>query len=275
MTKPFVFLYRASTLIFVLAAFALPFILEDFTLFQFTLAGIYAIAILGLNLLTGINGQFSLGHGAFYALGAYCAAIMITQWDISVYFTIPVAGSVCFVAGFLFGLPALRLEGLYLALATFALAVATPQILKYSHLEHWTGGVQGIDLLKPQAPWSLPLSVDQWWYLVTLIVLLALIWFANNLINSRSGRALMAIRDHAIAARAMGINSALYKSMAFGISACYTGIAGALGAIVIEFVAPDSFTFFFLDIVINRPGSRWFRLNRGQCVWWFIYFICA
>src|SRR2546430_1698422 len=108
----------------------LPFLLSNFRLFQFTQVGIYAIALLGLNILTGYNGQISLGHGAFYALGAYTTAIMIDKWNVPYGWTIPVAGLVCLAVGFLFGIPALRLEGLYLALATFALALAVPQILK-------------------------------------------------------------------------------------------------------------------------------------------------
>lgn len=228
----------------VLAVLALcPFFLSGFTVFQLNLMLIYAIAIMGLNLLTGFNGQFSLGHGAFYAIGAYTAAILMDQHDISYFWTLPVAGVICFVSGFLFGLPALRLEGVYLALATFALAVATPQMLKLSLFEHWTGGVQGIVILKPDAPFGLPLSQDQWLYFFTLAVGLLLYWAARNLVASRSGRAMMAIRDNPLAARSMGVNVALYKSLAFGVSALYTGMAGALGAIVIQFVAPDSFTF--------------------------------
>jgi branched-chain amino acid transport system permease protein len=228
----------------VLAVLALcPFFLSGFTVFQLNLMLIYAIAIMGLNLLTGFNGQFSLGHGAFYAIGAYTAAILMDQYDISYFWTLPVAGVICFVSGFLFGLPALRLEGVYLALATFALAVATPQMLKLSLFEDWTGGVQGIVILKPDAPFGLPLSQDQWLYFFTLAVGLLLYWAARNLVASRSGRAMMAIRDNPLAARSMGVNVALYKSLAFGVSALYTGMAGALGAIVIQFVAPDSFTF--------------------------------
>ena len=174
--------------------------------------------------------------------------------------TLPGAGLICFVAGVLFGLPALRLDGIYLALATFALAVATPQILKSSHLEPWTGGVQGINLLKPEAPFGLPLSPDQWWYLVTLLILLLLCWLSRNLLHSRTGRALRALRDNPIAARAMGINSARYKTLCFGVSACFTGIAGALSAIVIEYVAPDSFTFslsilLLIGMVVGGVGS--------------------
>jgi branched-chain amino acid transport system permease protein len=220
---------------------------------------IYGIAILGLNLLTGINGQFSLGHGAFYAIGAYTAAILMEDVGLAYGWTLPAAGLICFVSGFLFGLPALRLEGIYLALATFGLAVAMPQFLKLSVIEPWTGGVQGIVIMKPEAPFGLPLSQDQWLYYFTLVVALLLYWFATNLVASRSGRALMAIRDNPLAARAMGVNNALYKSLAFGVSAAFTGIAGALGAIVVQFVAPDSFTFalsvaLFVGLVVGGVG---------------------
>lgn len=228
----------------VAAAMVLPFLFGNFTVFQLTQVMVYAIAILGLNLLTGFNGQFSLGHSAFYAIGAYTTAILMDQWEVAYYWTLPAAGVTCLVVGFLFGLPALRLEGLYLALATFALAVATPQILKFGPLEQWTGGVQGIVILKPDAPFGLPLSQDQWLYFFTLAVLLVMFACAANLVRSRTGRAMMAIRDNPIAAKSMGINTALYKSLTFGVSALYTGVAGALGAIVIQFVAPDSFTFF-------------------------------
>jgi len=223
-------------------ACALPFLMSGFRVFQFTQVYIYAIALLGLNILTGYNGQISLGHGAFYAIGAYTTAIMIDKWNIGYGWTIPTAGILCLVVGFLFGRPALRLEGLYLALATFSLALAVPQILKY--FEHWTGGSQGIVLSKPKAPWRLPLSEDQWLYFLTLAVLLVLFLLARNLLKSRTGRAIVAIRDNHIAAEAMGINSALYKSVVFGVSAAYTGVAGALSGIAIAFVAPDSFNIF-------------------------------
>jgi branched-chain amino acid transport system permease protein len=223
-------------------ACALPFTMSGFRVFQFTQVLIYAIAILGLNMLTGFNGQISLGHGAFYGIGAYTAAIMIDKWNIGYGWTIPAAAAVCLVVGFLFGRPALRLEGLYLALATFALALAVPQILKY--FEHWTGGSQGIVLSKPKAPWGLRLSEDQWLYFLTLGVLIVLFVLAANLLRGRTGRAIVAIRDNHIAAETMGINSALYKSVVFGVSAAYTGVAGALSGIAIAFVAPDSFDVF-------------------------------
>ncbi|HJQ57365.1 MAG TPA: branched-chain amino acid ABC transporter permease [Vineibacter sp.] len=227
-----------------LLRFVVPDIVSDYRLFLISTMMIAAIAVLGLNLLTGFNGQISLGHGAFYAVGAYTAAVLMDKLDAPYWILLPIVFVVCFGVGFLFGLPALRLEGHYLALATFALALAVPQILKYKWLEGVTGGVQGIVLNKPEAPFGLPLSEDQWLYYYTLIVMVLLYWGAWNMLRGRSGRAMMAIRDYQMAASTMGIDTARYKSFTFGISAAYTGIAGALSASAIAFVAPDSFGFF-------------------------------
>jgi branched-chain amino acid transport system permease protein len=235
-------------------ACALPFLLGNYRVFQLTLAWSYAIALLGLNMLTGYNGQISLGHGAFYAIGAYVAAILMDKLGLPYWATIPLAGAACLVIGFLFGLPALRLEGLYLAVATLALAVATPQILKHKSIEHWTGGVQGIVIIKPDAPAWLPLklSQDQWLYFFTLFWVVVLFVIAWNLLRGRVGRAMVAIRDQPVAAQVMGVNTALYKSLTFGVSAMYTGIAGAVGAIAVQFVAPDSFGLFLsLSLLIG------------------------
>jgi branched-chain amino acid transport system permease protein len=174
--------------------------------------------------------------------------------------TIPAAAGVCFVSGFLFGLPALRLRGHYLALATFALAVAMPQILKYKKIEDWTGGVQGIVLIKPDPPFGLQLTGDQWLYLFTLAITAVLFLLAWNILRGRTGRAMMAIRDNPIAAEAMGVNAAFYKSATFGVSALYTGIGGAIGGMVSAFVAPDSFgpflsIFFLVGIVVGGVAS--------------------
>jgi branched-chain amino acid transport system permease protein len=239
---------------------ALPFLVSNYRTFQLTLVLVYAIALLGLNILTGYNGQISLGHGAFYAIGAYVAAILMDKFGVPYYLTVPVAGVVCLGVGFLFGLPALRLEGLYLALATFALGVSMPQVLKEKHLEHWTGGVQGIVIMKPDPPFGLPINQDQWLYYFTLAVLLVMFLLGWNLLRGRVGRSLIAIRDQPIAAEAMGVNNALYKSLAFGVSAMYTGVAGALGAIAVQFVAPDSFNIFLsitflVGIVIGGLAS--------------------
>ena len=242
---------RASIGVAVLVAIAclLPFAVSNYRTFQLTLVLVYAIALLGLNILTGYNGQISLGHGAFYAIGAYTAAVLMDRLGAPYWATLPAAGAVCLVAGFLFGLPALRLEGLYLALATFALGVSMPQLLKYHQLEKWTGGVQGIVIAKPEPPAflreaGLQMNPDQWLYFFALAVAAVMFVLGWNLLRGRVGRALIAIRDQHIAAEAMGIDKALYKSLAFGVSAMYTGIAGALGAIAVQYVAPDSFTIF-------------------------------
>ncbi len=233
---------------------------SDYHLFQLTMVVVYAIAILGLALLTGFNGQISLGHGAFYAIGAYTTAILMTTWNMPYWLTLPVSALVCAIVGFLVGLPALRLGGLYLALTTFALAVAVPQLLKYKLVEDWTGGVQGLVIDKPDAPFGLPLSQDQWLFLFTAGVAAVLYVIAWNLVRGRVGRAMMAIRDHPLAAEAMGINLAMLKTRTFAVSAMYTGLAGSLGAIAVQFVAPDSFgvfvsIFLFVGLVVGGVSS--------------------
>ena len=232
----------------------------DYHLFQLTMVVVYAIAVLGLSLLTGFNGQISLGHGAFYAIGAYTTAILMATWGVPYWLTLPISAVVCAGVGFMVGLPALRLGGLYLALTTFALAVAIPQILKYKSFDTWTGGVQGLVIDKPDAPFGLDLSPDQWLYLFTVAVAVALYVVAWNLVRGRVGRAMMAIRDHAMAAEAMGINLAMVKTGTFAVSAMYTGLAGSLGAIAVQFVAPDSFgvfvsVFLFVGLVVGGVSS--------------------
>jgi branched-chain amino acid transport system permease protein len=223
-------------------AVVLPFMLSDYHVFALTQVMIYAIAVLGLNILTGYNGQISLGHGGFFAAGAYTAAILMHRYGVPYWATLPPAALICFVLGVMFGLPALRFEGPYLALVTLAMAVAMPQLLKY--FDGWTGGQQGIVLVKPLPPPELGLDRDRWLYFFVLAVLLLAMRLAANLLNGRTGRALVAIRDHPIAAAAMGINTARYKTLAFGASTLFTGVAGALAAIVIGFVAPESFNLF-------------------------------
>jgi branched-chain amino acid transport system permease protein len=238
-------------------AVILPWLLSDFRVFQLNLMLVYAIAILGLNLLTGYGGQISLGHGAFYAIGAYTAAVLMDKAAFSAYATLPIAALVCLVSGVLMGFPALRLSGHYLALATFALAMAVPQLLKYKGIEDYTGGVQGIVLDKPQPLFEFEflgkaLSEDRWMYYLVLIVSVLMFWLAHNLVNGRIGRAIVAIRDQPIAAGALGVNLTAVKTITFGVSAAYTGVAGALGAIAVSYVAPDSFhTFLSISFLVG------------------------
>jgi branched-chain amino acid transport system permease protein len=249
-----------ATLAVAVIALAFPFLASGYHVYQGAQVLILAIALIGLNLLTGFNGQISLGHGAFFAIGGYGAAILMTKFGLPYWAAIPLASVVCFIAGFLFGFPALRFGGLYLALATFALALAAPQILSYTGFDSFTGGSQGLTLAKTHAPFGLKFSADQWLYLVCLACGAALYWAARNLARGRIGRALIAIRDQPIAAETMGVNAALYKTTCFGVSALYAGVAGGLSAIAVGFVSPESFGLplslaFLVGIVVGGLAS--------------------
>jgi branched-chain amino acid transport system permease protein len=252
-----------TSLVMLALLIVVPLFVKNFIIFQMTMLLIYALAVMALNILTGSSGQFSLGQSAFYAVGAYTSAILMETYNVNYALTLPIAGVVCFAFGFLFGQPALRLSGVYLALATFALATAMPQLLKLGVFEPWTGGVQGLVVTKPDSPISAlfgyKISQDMWLYYFTLVVSIAIYIFSVNLLRSRSGRAFMAIRDNEIAASAMGVDVALYKTLAFGVSAGITGVAGGLGAIAVQFVAPDSYTItlaiqLFLGMVVGGVG---------------------
>jgi branched-chain amino acid transport system permease protein len=244
-TPPRYWLVFVAVLFFI----GLPTVIDSFQSGEWAQALILAIAILGLNVLVGYSGQLSLGHGAFMALGAYISAILAHRYKVEYLLTIPIAGLATGVIGFLFGVPALRLSALYLALATFALAVVTPSLIKRP--AELTGGVQGISLTPPVPPQlaqdafgaitGTPMTSDQWVYYVTLAWALLLFWVAWNLVRHRSGRAMRAIRDGEVAAAASGINIAGYKTLAFGISALYAGVAGSLFGLATSFVSPDTF----------------------------------
>ena len=255
MTKRLAFI--ACFCAFLLAILGI-FYLGGYLVHQVTILLVFIGTLSGYNLLIGYNGQFSFGHAAFFAVGAYVSAIMIDQYSIPYYLTILPAGLVCFVLGYLFGFPALRLEGLYLALTTFALVLVVPQLLKY--FGGITGGVQGIFINKPPAPTSLGLNDDQWIaYFVIFVVTLLLIG-AWNLTRGRIGRAMKAIRDNPIAAETMGINLSYVKTMTFGYSTFYAGITGALYLITLQYISPDMFSMYFaipliIAIIIGGIGT--------------------
>jgi branched-chain amino acid transport system permease protein len=231
----------------------LPHWLSDARAAEFARAGCFFIAIVGLNLLTGYTGQISLGHGALMAIGAYTTAILTADHGFRDLWTIPLAGLVAMAAGFLLGLPALRLSGLYLALATFALGAAMPALLKkFSGI---TGGSQGINLFDKALNrstgalgsvhvlgWTFAAN-DFLYYLTwgTGLVLAALAWL---IVRGRIGRAFRSLRDSEVAAASSGVNPALYKTLAFAISGFYAGVAGSLFVLVSNwFVNPQSFGF--------------------------------
>jgi branched-chain amino acid transport system permease protein len=238
----------------------LPQYLAPYQTFQLSYVGAFAIALLGLNLLTGYSGQISLGHGAFLGVGGYTTAVLMHNFGVSYLVTIPIAGLLCGALGFLFGIPALRLSGLYLALATFALAVATPSVLKKP--KGLTGGGQGIVLppVTPPAGLDAFFSTEQWLYYLTWVIAALLFLFAWNLVRSRTGRAFKAVRDSEEAALAYGVSLAPYKTLAFGLSAFYAGVAGSLIAVLTGFVSPDSYSFplsltLLVGVVVGGLGS--------------------
>jgi branched-chain amino acid transport system permease protein len=275
--------------------FLLPRILSDFRAQQFAYVGIYFIALLGLNLLTGITGQISLGHGAFMLIGGYTTAILMSNQDPPLellghqftndmrdVWTIPIAGLVAGLVGFLFGFPALRLSGLYLALATFAIAVAAPAVVKkFDTFSGGSGGINLFDLETRTKPTETtdpvtfetitePIKIlgieipsfNEWLYYLSWTV--ALVMFAGIwlLLRGRFGRALRAVRDSELAAASSGVQLARYKTLAFGISAFYAGVAGSLLAIATTFVNPDTFPialsiFLLVGVVVGGLGSSW------------------
>jgi branched-chain amino acid transport system permease protein len=253
----------------------LPTVTNQFFTFEFAKVAIFVCALLGLNLLTGYSGQISLGNGAFMAVGGYTTAILVHSTGVPYWVTIPIAAVVAGVAGFLIGIPALRLSGVYLALATFALALSVPPIL--NHFDTFTGGHQGIVMPAVTAPFGLDLSQEQWLYYLCTGIALVLYAFAWGVVRSRTGRAFMAIRDSETAATASGISLAYYKTLAFGISAAYAGVAGSLLAIVTSFVNPDSFGLtlslaLLVGVVIGGLGMDFGAVVGSLFAVWLPYF---
>jgi branched-chain amino acid transport system permease protein len=247
----------------------LPIPLSEFRTVQLATVGAYFIAILGLDVLTGHSGQISLGHGAFMAVGAYTTAILMANHGLRDLWTIPIAAAVAGGVGLLAGVPALRLSGLYLALATFGIAIALPTVLK--KFDHFTGGSTGITLFGKPAETGHGVGVkvlgkqltnNEWLYALTWTIGVALFLLAWWLLTSRFGRSLRAVRDSELAAAASGVNRSAYKVAAFGVSAAYAGVAGSLLAINVAYVSPDTFPiqlslYLLVGAVVGFFGSIW------------------
>ncbi|HEY8863544.1 MAG TPA: branched-chain amino acid ABC transporter permease [Candidatus Dormibacteraeota bacterium] len=252
----------------------LPTVTNQFFTFEFAKVAIFVCALLGLNLLTGYSGQISLGNGAFMAVGGYTTAILVHATGVPYWVTIPAAAVVAGAAGVFIGIPALRLSGVYLALATFALALSVPPIL--NHFDTFTGGHGGIVMPPVTAPFGLDLSQEQWLYYLCTGIAILLFAFASGVIRSRTGRAFMAIRDSETAATASGISLAYYKTLAFGLSASYAGVAGSLLAIATSFINPDSFGLslsltLLVGVVIGGLGINFGAVPGSLLVVWLPY----
>ena len=244
-----------------------PAFISPFRAQELAYVAIYLIALVGLEILTGYTGQISLGHGAFMAIGGYTSAILMVNHGVKDLYTIPIAVVVCFAAGLVMGLPALRLAGLYLALATFAIAVALPAVIK--KFEHFTGGGPGLNLFGiPQLTGGIAgvhvfgrtLVFNDWLYYLSWTLALASLAVAWLLLCGRLGRAFRAVRDSETAAASFGVNLAFYKTLSFGISAAFAGLAGSLFAIANTFVNPDTFPialsiFLLVGVVVGGLGS--------------------
>lgn len=240
---------------------AAPAFIQGYELFLLCSMVSMSIALLGMNVLIGHCGIISLGHGALYALGAYAATLSLTRLGLPLPLVPLVAGVVCFAFGRLFAVAALKLEGMPLALATLGLAIVMPQLLRSDLLSRWTGGVQGVSFTRPAVPRALALSDDTWLYLVALAYLVVAFVVVNRLLEGGTGRAWRALRDQPLAASAMGVPARRMRDLAFATSAMLTGVGGALAAMQVQYVAPDSFPFalslaLFIGIVIGGPGSR-------------------
>jgi branched-chain amino acid transport system permease protein len=266
--------------LFSVLVFLLPAWVGSFRAQQLAYVAIYLIALLGLNILTGYTGQISLGHGAFMAIGGYTTAILMAgnvqsgqegalaiEGGMKDVWTIPIAGLVAGLVGLAFGLPALRLSGLYLALATFAIAVALPSAIK--RFEELTGGGSGINLfglpeltagITPVEILGRELVFNDWLYFLCWSIALVAFVGAWLILRGRTGLAFRAVRDSETAAVSSGISLARYKTLAFGISAAYAGVAGSLFAIATTFVNPDTFPialsiFLLVGVVVGGLGG--------------------
>ena len=243
-------------------AFAVVWLVHGYWAFKIATVLVLALAVRGLQLLIGASGQVSLGHGAFFAIGAYAAGIAVSQQWLSPYLSVPLAIVVCGAAGFLFGLPAVRLAGPYLALATFALALALPQLLKHPWLEPWTGGVSGLSLDPLAVPSAVTfLQADQWILGLTMAWTALVYLLLHRLMKGPAGLAWHMLRDHPTAATAVGVDVRKWKAAAFAVSSGVVGAAGALNTGLTSFVSPDSFPVFLslsllVGVAIAPPRSK-------------------
>jgi branched-chain amino acid transport system permease protein len=232
-------LRAAGASIIALALLLVPAMFPNFLVYQFSLTLTYAIAVLGLNLLMGFNGQISVAHGVFFAVGGYTTAIFMTRYGMNYLATLPLAVATSALLGFVVGVPALRWQGLPLAFITFGLAVLTPPLaLK---LEAITKGATGISLTKPTVPTWFPGTQDTFIYFVCLTGVAVCVLVAWRVTSGDTGRALRAVRDNGLIAESLGVNLTKVRLAAFTTSAGFAGFGGGLFAIVNAYVSPESF----------------------------------
>ena len=239
--------FWASVLIILL--FTMPFLVKSYYLTIINLMAVNTIVALGLNMLIGNTGQISLGHAGFVAIGAYVCVLLLKS-GVPFIFALIAAGLVAAIFGLILGIPSLKLEGPYLAIATLAFGLAVTIIIGRMG---FLGGRMGLTVPKINLSWTGMNYDNSLYYLIISLTIVAVI-ATRNLVKSRLGRAFQAVRDSDIAAEAIGINLTRYKLYSFGLSALYAGVAGALWALYLGFINPTLFTFIlsinFLAIVV-------------------------
>lgn len=253
-----VWLRRTTVAVVLVLAAVAPLVSAPYVNFDRSMVLVYVVVGLGLNLLTGNTGQISLGHGFFFAVGAYLSAVLIENHGLAYPVVLPLAFAVCYVGGYLFGLPALRLHGLQLALATLGLALVTPAVIK--RFEHVTDGQAGINVTAAEAPASSGLDRDQWVYYLCLLVAALTYLVVRRLSTGRIGRSLIAIRDYEAVATTLGMPATRTKTTVFALSAALAGVGGVLYSFVVQYVGPEAFGLplaiaFITMIVVGGLGT--------------------
>jgi len=266
------------TIVFLFVLFTFPLFMSDYALYLLNLIMVYVIVSVGLNILVGSTGQISLGHAGFFAIGAYATVLLMTNLQIPFFIAIIAAAFIAAFFGFILGLPALRLEGPYLTIATLAFGLAIMHVI--GHTEFF-GGRQGLmapplDLGIPQLGWSFVLSSETSKYYLVLIITILMVLFAINILKTKAGRAFVAIRDSDIAAEVIGINLTMYKTLSFAVSAFYAGIGGGLFAFVLGFFDPFTFNLilsiiFIVMIVVGGLGSVMGSITGAALITYLMY----
>lgn len=240
-----------------LAALAVfPFLFKNYYIYMANFIAINVIVALGLNLLVGFTGQISLGHAGFFAIGAYGTVLLMARAHLPFLAALPAAALIAALFGFLIGLPALRLDGPYLTIATLGFGISITQVIGKIEI---FGGRQGLHAPELSiGSWHVSTDRDFYFLLIPITVFLAVA--ARNIVKTRVGRAFIAIRDADVAAQTMGVNLLFYKTLSFAVSAFYAGVAGGLFAFVLRFIEPEVFNLtmsimFLAMVVVGGLGS--------------------
>lgn len=276
-------LFKSGTILFwaivlLVALFTLPLLSTNYYLYLFNLIMVHVILAVGLNILVGSTGQISLGHAGFFAIGAYATVLLMTKLGVPFFPALIIAAFIAALFGFILGLPALRLEGPYLTIATLAFGLAIMHIIGHTEIFGGRSGLRApaLNIGIPQLGWNWVLQTDVSKYYLVLIITILMVLGAINILKTKVGRAFVAIRDSDIAAEVIGINLTIYKTLSFAVSAFYAGIAGGLFAFVLGFFDPITFNmflsiYFLVMIVVGGLGSIMGSITGAAFITYLMY----